>query len=341
MTLKKSDFDGIRLQKSEFLENARTASDNYLAEAYACICDQCNAKALIKRVRSIKSLNLRLGLPNPKSIEAYAIRLAKKGIRRTPSIAMLNAQFRSANIAEPLTEATLLSLWATQFLKKERAFEETGKAIQAEAREKETEAKINLIENARDEAEEERNQSEISDYRADLNAKIFYLCSKHDDCAEDHEAYQGKIYYDHLWKRYIKSEYARDLVSKHIDLYEMQEYQKVLSRPVWLITRPNCRHYFKQISLNDILSEPTLESLLDTHGMHHEVGLRGENQTLRHPMNKEWYTKENVLAIIKKYRERLAYHQKLYDKRPNDQLKNLIFKDKILIRKWERYLKRL
>lgn len=341
MTLKKSDFDRIRLQKSEFLENARTASDNYLAEAYSCICDQCNAKALIKRIRNIKHLNLRLGLPSPKGLEAYAIRLAKKGIRRTPSVAMLNAQFRSANIAEPLTEATLLSLWATQFLKKERAFEETGKAIQAEAREKETEAKISLIENARDEAEEERNQSEISDYRADLNAKIFYLCSKHDDCAEDHEAYQGKIYYDHFWKRYIKSEYARDLVSKHIDLYEMQEYQKVLSRPVWLITRPNCRHYFKQISLNDILSEPTLEGLLDAYGMHHEVGLRGENQTLRHPTSKEWYTKENVLAIIKKYRERLAYHQKLYDKRPNDQLKNLIFKDKTLIRKWERYLKRL
>ena len=341
MTLKKSDFDGIRLQKSEFLENARTASDNYLAEAYACICDQCNAKALIRRVRSIKSLNLRLGLPNPKGLEAYAIRLAKKSIRRTPSIAMLNAQFKGATNVAPLTEATLLSLWATQFLKKERAFEETGKAIQAEAREKETEAKISLIENARDEAEEERSQSEISDYRADLNAKIFYLCSKHDDCAEDHEAYQGKIYYDHLWKRYIKSEYARDLVSKHIDLYKMQEYQKVLSRPVWLITRPNCRHYFKQISLNDILSEPTLEGLLDTHRMHHEVGLRGENQTLRHPTSKEWYTKENVLAIIKKYRERLAYHQKLYDKRPNDQLKNLIFKDKTLIQKWERYLKRL
>lgn len=341
MTLKKSDFDGIRLQKSEFLKNARTASDNYLAEAYACICDQCNAKALIKRVRSIKHLNLRLGLPSPKGIEAYAIRLAKKGIKRTPSIAMLNAQFRSASIAEPLTEATLLSLWATQFLKKERAFEETGKAIQAEAREKETEAKISLIENARDEAEEERSQSEISDYRADLGAKIFYLCSKHDDCAEDHEAFQGKIYYDHFWKRYIKSQYARDLVSKHIDLYAMQEYQKVLSRPVWLITRPNCRHYFKQISLNDILGEPSLEGLLEENGMHHEVGLRGENQTLRHPTNKEWYTRENVLAIIKKYKERLAYHEKLYAKRSNDQLKNLIFKDKTLIRKWERYLKRL
>lgn len=341
MTLKKSDFDGIHEQKREFLEQARTASDNYLAEAYACICDQCNAKALIKRVRSIKSLNLRLGLPNPKGLEDYAIKLAKRGIKRTPSVAMLNAQFRSANIAEPLTEATLLSLWATNFLKKERAFEETGKEIQAEAREKETEAKISLIENARDQAEEERNQSEINDYRADLNAKIFYLCSKHDDCAEDHEAYQGKIYYDHFWKRYVRSQYARDLVSKRIDHYAMQEYQKILSKPVWLITRPNCRHYFKQISLNDILSNPSLDGLLEDNGMHHEVGLRGENQTLRHPTSKQWYTRENVLAIIKKYRERLAYHQKLYAKRSNDQLKNLIFKDKTLIRKWERYLKRL
>lgn len=341
MALKKSDFDGIRLQKSEFLKNARTASDNYLAEAYACICDQCNAKALIKRVRSIKTLNLRLGLPNPRNVEAYAIRLAKRGIRRTPSLAMLNAQFKGATGVAPLTEATLISLWATQFLKKERAFEETGKEVQAEARERETEAKISLIENARNEAEEERSQSEISDYRADLGAKVFYLCSKHDDCAEDHEAYQGKIYYDHFWKRYIKSQYARDLIAKQISLYGMQEYQKVLSRPVWLITRPNCRHYFKQISSNDLLDNPSLENLLEESGMHHEVGLRGESQTLRHPTNKQWYTRENVSAIIKKYRERLAYHEKLYAKRPNDQLKNLIFKDKTLIRKWERYLKRL
>ena len=68
-----------------------------------------------------------------------------------------------------------------------------------------------------------------------------------------------------------------------------------------------------------------------------EIGRRNNLQTLYHPTNKEWYTVENIFARIKKYEERLKFHQSLYDVRPNDELKKAIKKDKELIAKWKNF----
>ena len=47
---------------------------------------------------------------------------------------------------------------------------------------------------------------------------------------------------------------------------------------------------------------------------------------------------KNILNIIEKYEERLAYHKKMYEVSGLEELKNYIEKDKILIKKWKEYL---
>lgn len=70
--------------------------------------------------------------------------------------------------------------------------------------------------------------------------KIFYVASKHSDCAEDHKDYQGKVYVDRYWHNYDTD----GSISKYVKDNNIKTVQWVTGEPVWFVTRPNCRHYF-------------------------------------------------------------------------------------------------
>lgn len=154
------------------------------------------------------------------------------------------------------------------------------------------------------------------------NHKIFYLVSSHDDCAEDHIDYQGKIYFDN------KMTPTKD-EEEYIIKNKIQSIQWVTFRPVWMVTRPHCRHYFKALKTDDVLSH-SVRQLIRNHRMHHKTG-KYEMQTIREKTAEE---------TLKAYRERLAYHQYLYSIHKTETLRKLIEKDKLLIKKWEEYLRK-
>lgn len=81
--------------------------------------------------------------------------------------------------------------------------------------------------------------------RAALKDKdtIFFLCSKHSNPALDHKDYQGKIYVDRYWRQKVsgKDYYA---VLSYIKNHKVETVQKIMGPPVYLITRPYCKHYF-------------------------------------------------------------------------------------------------
>lgn len=166
------------------------------------------------------------------------------------------------------------------------------------------------------------------------NSMVFYLASEHEDCAKDHRDYQGKMYVDENWKSYTDSEEVQAYVQQH----NVKTIQWVMGKPVWFITRPNCRHYVRQLETEEVLQH-SAKSLINKYNMHRQVGQRGGMQTLRHPTKATWYKERaNIEGIIAKYNERLAMHEQMYRQFKCDDLQKMIKKDKMLIKKWKTYL---
>ena len=87
---------------------------------------------------------------------------------------------------------------------------------------------------------------------------IFYACSSHSKPAKDHADYQGKIYVDRYWRKYCTGtvpEWMIMAVEEFIQKNEILTVQKVMGPPVWLATRPFCRHVFIPVNTLSVLTE--------------------------------------------------------------------------------------
>lgn len=146
------------------------------------------------------------------------------------------------------------------------------------------------------------------------NNKWFYLASSHNDCAEDHKAYQGRLYVDNKAPENIM-DYARSR-----GLYTMQW---VTGKPVWFVTRPYCRHYFVSLSLDEVKNK-SLKKLKRKHKTHSKVG----NLDLQTPAKR----------ALEEYTDRLKLLRALYREFPSRKLKNDINKTELLVKKWKKEL---
>ena len=142
---------------------------------------------------------------------------------------------------------------------------------------------------------------------------IFYVASSHNDCAKDHLNYQGKIYVDAYYNRHNKE------LCEFIAENEFRTVQWVTGKPVYFVTRPHCRHYFKQYTFEQIRSGRY-------HIPHRQKGM------------KTMQTKKG--ANIEYYKERLEELKALYNAHQSRFLKEKILKTRILIQKWEDYYRR-
>ena len=85
---------------------------------------------------------------------------------------------------------------------------------------------------------------------------VFYIASFYGDCAKDHADFQGKIYYDSNWKDNAPKDRI-DEIQNYIDSKGLKSVQEVMDAPVYLTTRPNCRHYFTAIDIDAVLGAKT------------------------------------------------------------------------------------
>lgn len=85
------------------------------------------------------------------------------------------------------------------------------------------------------------------------NGVVFYLSAYFGDCAIDHADYQGKIYYDANYES-IAPKDMLDEIKAYIDSNKLISVQEIKDGPVYLTTRPNCRHYFQYISIDEVLA---------------------------------------------------------------------------------------
>lgn len=135
------------------------------------------------------------------------------------------------------------------------------------------------------------------------NREHFALVSKHLDSAIDHADYQGKIYL-----------LTNDLQESELLLARKIGINKTLSSVMhdkpYLITRPNCRHYFITLSESDI-GDISVDTLLKENKMITKVGSRviknlRNNTSIKLNYYKELYKVRRVPYLagrIKKLKE--------------------------------------
>ena len=91
---------------------------------------------------------------------------------------------------------------------------------------------------------------------------VFYLASSHGDCADDHKDYQGRLYYDESWQSIAKESQHR-AIADFIRNNKLMSIQDVRDGKPYLTTRPNCRHTFKPLTLDQVLNSSVKELLVE------------------------------------------------------------------------------
>ena len=225
-------------------------------------------------------------------------------------------------------ESTMLALFVYTFLKQNDTYHQMLSCTYQTAQQFEAKEKKKIINQSLDKAKDKTQY--------ELDKLIFFVSSKHLDCAKDHLPYQGKVYIDKRWKSLIKSQNIRDEIEKYINKNGILTFQDITFRPVWLFTRPNCRHYYAQISVDEALSN-SIGQLLNKYDLKLTLGSQ-TTKTIPHNLDKSWYTESNISNIIEKYKQRLDYHEKLFSIHRIEEIRHAIEKDKMLIKKWQNYL---
>lgn len=98
---------------------------------------------------------------------------------------------------------------------------------------------------------------------------IFYACSSHSKPAKDHKDYQGKIYVDRYWRKYCTGtvpEWMMMAIEDYINKNEILSVQKIMGPPVWLCTRPYCKHKLYPVNTLTVLTEDPKTYIRKTYG---------------------------------------------------------------------------
>ena len=95
---------------------------------------------------------------------------------------------------------------------------------------------------------------------------IFYLCSSHTDCAKDHLDYQGKMYVSTDWRSRCADETTKNRVGAYIRNHKCKTIEEIVGAPVYMTTRPNCRHYFIRMEVEEVMHN-SINKLLRGHKM--------------------------------------------------------------------------
>lgn len=300
----------IAQKKIQHINDLDVLRKNYIIAIYKGIANKKSVREIHRDLLNETIINIENKLAINNNLLSYAKRLTTKVVNKAKEKEQENAM---AIIFKIITSGLV-------FKQMQSIIHDSGRNVEADY-------KNNLI------------HETLVKNRAKPNPIIFYLASKHLDCAEDHKDYQGKVYVDEKWRKLVKDKDLKEMVSKYIERHNVKTFQWVIGRPVWFITRPNCRHFFKSLDTLTILNN-SADSLRELYNLNKIVGDRQLMQTIRHDTRKEWYKKTNVKNIIRQYEDRLDLHKQLSKVYPTQEIQYAIKKDKLLIKKWKEYYKK-
>ena len=314
----KSQLSRVVFEKQKIKNDLYQLKNIYLATAYEMLCKK----------KSFKDIHQKI-LEETINFKKMGKATSPRELRTTLSVVkQVQRQTAGMPITPILIYQTMINLNASK---------RVSTQITKYADKVEAESKDKIIKNT---LETNFNESMVESKKADVdlnNIKVFYLASKHHDCAIDHIKSQGRMYIDENWEKLKLNDSIKNAIKYFIKKHNVKSVQWVMGNPVWFITRPNCRHYFKLVSVKEAL-ESSRTSLIEKYNLDTPIGNRQYMQTLK---SKNADKKRNAELMIDAYKRRLKLHQALNDRVENDLLKSAITKDKMLIAKWEKYLKEL
>ena len=184
------------------------------------------------------------------------------------------------------TDGIILATLLMKRFEKLKVYERFIKLVNQEVRNKEASVKERII-------------KQFTSYGIE-NREHFALVSKHLDSAIDHLNYQGKLYL--LTNDLQESELL--LASK---LGINRTLYSVTQDKPYLITRPNCRHYFITLSESDIGSK-SVDTLLKENKMITKVGSRviknlRNNTSIKLNYYKELYKVRKIPYLAKRIKK--------------------------------------
>lgn len=81
---------------------------------------------------------------------------------------------------------------------------------------------------------------------------IFFICSKHPNCAEGHKEFEHRILCDRYWRtKVVGFDYYR--VWSYIKNHNVMTVQESMKGPYYLTTRKYCRHILIPLNTNEVL----------------------------------------------------------------------------------------
>ncbi len=145
---------------------------------------------------------------------------------------------------------------------------------------------------------------------------IFYVTSYYGDCAKDHADYQGKIYYDKDWKANAPKDRAEE-IENYIASNKLMSVQEVTGAPVYLTSRPNCRHYFQAVDIDSVLGVKN-EKDLNTLRSERDLNFNGKYKPEKYKALQQQRANERKIRAEK---QEIEKNEKLLALHPGD--KNL------------------
>lgn len=127
------------------------------------------------------------------------------------------------------------------------------------------------------------------------SGSIFYLCSSHINPAKDHADWEGKIYVDEDWMDKCEDS-DKKRIAAYIRNHKIVSVQWVTGAPVWLVYRPNCKHYLIPVSVDEVLGN-SAKKLLKEHDMYME---NEPEQSYEYGQYKTYYERSKMLQYLKK-----------------------------------------
>ena len=338
----KTELTEIVQKKQETKKQLNSLKNNYLAIIYGGLSNQESVKEIHKKLYAETINQKKLGKATSAKMLNVAFSYTNSLSKRMKDTAFIKRQIEAKYGIDDQPLGVILGIFAFDLIKKRKVEENMTSTIVKDADTLEAESKVKAINaildyNIKESRQEMVKSTEISDIDTS-KIHIFYLASAHKDSASDHAPYQGKIYVDENWEN-ISMPYAlHNSIAYYIKSHNVKTVQWVMGKPVWFITRPNCRHYFKELSVKQVLGN-TKTKLINKYDLKTAIGDRQYLQTMKNSKDKKQYDDvRNAQLILGKYEERLDLHKQMYSQSKNAIIKKAISKDKILIEKWKKYI---
>lgn len=126
---------------------------------------------------------------------------------------------------------------------------------------------------------------------------VFYMSSMHSNPAPDHADWQGVVFVDRYWRSVLgDDEDTKKKVAAYIRNHDIVTVQDICGAPVYMITRPHCKHYMIPLDTDEVLNNG-VNRIRTNHEK--EVRVRTHNLNYR----KKFYKFRDKVATVLKNKQ--------------------------------------